>query len=110
MGQELVATQRMLPAVAASTMLLGKTRPVNGRTFTAVAGTTVDAAPQDARVLQANNWFNVGGKDCVGVGITAQRPAASTIAAGNIYADTTTGNLIVWDGATWRNPVTGAAV
>ncbi len=107
----IVANQRMLPAVVApSTALLsGRTRAVNGRTFTAVAGTTVDAVAQDADVLQANNWFNTAGPNSVGVGTTAARPTTGLF-PGASYADTTTGNLIVYDGTTWRNPVSGVAV
>lgn len=109
MGTEITATQRMLPAVVANADLCGKTRTINGRAFTAAAGTTVDAVAQDARVLQSNNWFNVAGPNSVGVGTTAQRPTTGLF-VGATYADTTTGNLIVFDGTTWRNPVTGASV
>ena len=52
-------------------------------------------------------------------GTTAQRPvlgvdndvmAAPQLPAGFHYLDTTLGYLVVWDGASWRNPATGAAV
>ena len=96
-------TQRLLPSSTAK-----KTTTFNGRVFTATAGTTQDAPDWDAAELCANGWFNVAGGSSAGVGTTAQRPTTG-LPLGATYLDTTTAALIVWDGATWRNPSSGAA-
>jgi len=96
-------TQRLLPSSTAK-----KTMTVNGRVYTATAGTTQDAIDGDAAMLCANGWFNVASCASAGVGTTAQRPTTGLV-LGSTYLDTTTAALIVWDGATWRNPSSGAA-
>ena len=58
----------------------------------------------------ATNYFAVAQ-----TGTTAQRPLATDpdvrgLPAGLLFFDTTVGGLIVFDGATWRSPITGAAV
>lgn len=105
------ATQRLLPGEAAfGFQQAAKTITVNGRIYTAVDGTTVDAPSQDVGVLTANGWFLVGGNGCVGVGATALRPTGGLL-AGSTYVDTTLGYIVVYDGANeWRNPVSGATV
>ena len=40
---------------------------------------------------------------------TAARPT-DALFAGACYTDTTLGCVVVYDGASWRNPVSGAAV
>lgn len=101
--------QRMLPSVAAAPKSGARSVTANGRLFTAVAGTTVDAAPQDVTVLEANKWFRTGGPNCLGVGTTAQRPTDGLF-AGCTYVDTTLGYTVTYDGTTWRNQATGASV
>ncbi|HEY6021671.1 MAG TPA: hypothetical protein VIY48_17935 [Candidatus Paceibacterota bacterium] len=105
------ATQRLLPGKAApGFQQAAKTIVVNGRTYTAVDGTTVDAPAQDVAVLTANGWFLVGGNGCLGVGATSARPTSGYL-AGSTYVDTTLGYIVVADGdGNWYNPVTGAAV
>ena len=105
------ATQRLLPGKAAvGFQQAAKSITVNGRAYTAVDGTVVDAPAQDVAILTANGWFLVGGSGCLGVGTTAQRPT-SGILQGSTYVDTTVGTIIVADGdGNWYNPVTGAAV
>ncbi len=87
---------------------------VNGRTYNAAPGSVVTGVPGgDARKLEANGWINGAGQGSQG-DTTANRPTATAsgqpLPAGTRYVDTTTGAVIVWDGVTWRNPATGAAV
>jgi hypothetical protein len=66
----------------------------------------------DAHVLAANGWTKVAFS-----GPTSARP---TVNAANgpyyvasrsmFFVDTTLNAVIVFDGATWRNPITGASV
>lgn len=99
---------RMLPPVVVSQ----QTQTVNGRRYSAVPGAAVDVPDMDATVLGANGWIT-----CAPSGTTAQRPTTNQ-ASGSLYfaapgmsfVDTTIGKLIVFDGATWRDPVTGSAV
>ena len=43
-------------------------------------------------------------------GPTSQRPLPPNISIGGFYIDLTIGLAIVWDGNSWRNPVTSAIV
>lgn len=96
---------RLLPPAAAG---LGPNPiTVNGRTYTAPVGATIDVPDFDALVMKANGWTDVA-HFAAGVGATATRPANPT--KGMTYVDSTLGVVIQWDGKTWRNPVTGAAV
>ena len=99
------ATQRMTPNGGT----LGRTFVVNGRSYSSVGGVFIDAPPQDASELEANGWVRAGGRDCVGVGTTTARPVTG-LYNGASYIDTTLGYVVIHDGASWRNPVTGAAV
>jgi hypothetical protein len=82
---------------------------VNGRTYNPSLGTAIDAPDFDSQPLQANNWTYVAVS-----GSTASRPSGSLGAApaarGGHYFDITLGYVIVYDGATWRNPANGNAV
>jgi hypothetical protein len=78
---------------------------VNGRTYSASPGTSIDVPDFDAQVLQANGWTAAAPG---GVGTTAQRPVNP--AKGAQYHDTTLGLTVTWDGKAWRNPATGSAV
>jgi hypothetical protein len=91
---------RLLPGTAVSSPIT-----INGRVYTPIPGTTVDAPDFDARVLEANGWFNVIGHGSVGA--TAARPKPSVI--GQRFLDTTAAIPVDWDGTTWRNPVSGAS-
>jgi hypothetical protein len=86
---------------------------VNGRTYSCALGSAVNVPDQDGKMLQANGWINAvseGGQ----AGTTAARPVAQPdgqpIKARTRYHDTTLAYNIVYDGATWRNPDSGAAV
>jgi hypothetical protein len=76
---------------------------VNGRTYSCALGATIDVPDFDAFVLGANGWIQVAP-----VGTTAQRPAKPGV--GNFFHDTTVGKVIIFEGAAWRDPATGAAV
>jgi len=97
-------TKRVLPSTAAKT-----TTTINGRTFTAALGTTQDVLDADAAELAANGYMVVGNSQSVGVGATSARPATGLF-IGAMYGDTTLGYITVYDGASWRNPITGASV
>jgi hypothetical protein len=76
---------------------------VNGRTYSCALGSTIDVPDFDSFVLGANGWIQVAP-----VGTTAQRPPKPGLGA--IFHDTTLGYTIIFEGAAWRNPATGAAV
>lgn len=87
------------------------------QTFNATPGSTRDVRVSDANLLQGNGW--IGGYPLPWFsGPTTNRPTDPTLAAGEanylgagtLYLDTTVGALIVYDGANWRNPATGASV
>jgi hypothetical protein len=86
---------------------------VNGRVYPAVSpGTVVDVVDFDAPVLCANGYTRIAIS-----GPTSSRPTTNQAsgslyyaAPGLHYLDTTINRLIVWDGATWRDPTTGSAV
>ncbi len=76
---------------------------INGNRYTPVPGTPLDVPDQDAQILEANGWVKA-----FPVGATAARPA--TPSRQQYFIDTTITAVIVWDGAAWRNAITGAAV
>jgi hypothetical protein len=101
-------TFRMLPPVAVAV----QTMAVNGRSYSAAPGTVVDVPDADGQVLAAAGWTKVAFS-----GPTTSRPTTSAAngnyflaARGLSFLDTTLNALIVFDGLTWRNPATGAAV
>ncbi len=98
-------TTRVFPAPRCTSPILA-----NGRNYIGVLGTMQDVPDQDAAVLGAAGWLILGL-----VGITAQRPLNPLLTPAQPYQnqdyyDTTLGAWIVFDGANWRNMITGAAV
>ncbi len=100
-------TRRML--ASAAMVAAGVVTVAYGRSYSAVAATTVDAPDQDAVVLEANGWFCTAGARVVGAGTTANRPTTG-LYVGAMYQDSTLAYPVVYDGALWRNTSTGAAV
>lgn len=94
-----MANIRVMPAGSGKVT----TTIVNGRSYTCALGATLDVVDFDAFALTNAGWVKVAT-----VGTTAQRPAKPTLE--QRYHDTTLGYIIVWEGAAWRNPATGAAV
>lgn len=99
---------RILPPVS----LGAQTTKVNGRTYTAAPGTFLDVPDADAQVHAAAGWTKVAFS-----GPTGARPTTNAsggpygvASRGMFFVDTTLSAVIVFDGATWRNPITGAAV
>jgi hypothetical protein len=80
-----------------------QTITVNGRTYSAAPGASVDVPYMDAFALSANNWCEVAGS-----GTTAQRPTSPFF--GQLYHDNSLGLLIVYEGSAWRNPATGSTI
>ncbi len=88
---------------------------VNGRSYSAAAGTYLDVPTEDGALLCANGWHPALTRGAQ-VGPATARPAAPGAApfywsdkAPRIFIDTTLGAVVVWDGASWRNVLTGAA-
>jgi hypothetical protein len=94
----------MLPPVSVP----AQTRIVNGRTYSSTPGNVVDVLDSDAAELQSNGWVWI----CPS-GTTSARPSTALglnqATPGQQYYDTTVSKLIVYDGATWRDPSTGGA-
>jgi|SRR5882672_1294991 len=87
-----------------------QTLAINGRTYTAAAGSFLDvAADADAYELTANGWVFVGLS-----GTTAARPTVNSapqpLQPSMRYFDTTLSKTIFWDGAVWRDPLNGNSV
>lgn len=86
---------------------------VNGRLYPPVApGTMIDVPDFDAAGLCGNGYTRIALS-----GPTSARPSTNpnmsppyVAAPGVLFLDTTLGKLIVHDGVTWRDPVTGSAV
>jgi hypothetical protein len=86
---------------------------INGRTYSGAPGGVYDIQDGDAATLAANGWVRVAIS-----GPTTARPSTSQAQAPGGYSaqqnalffDTTLDELIVYDGATWRSPATGASV
>jgi len=95
----MTTTIRMMPAGSGKVT----TMSVNGRVYSCALGSTLDVVDFDAAILTANGWIQVAP-----VGSTAQRPAKPGV--GNFFHDTTLGKLVIFEGATWRDPATGGAV
>jgi hypothetical protein len=95
-----MATYKLVPISAPHTTV------VNGRSYTGTPGTNVDVVDFDAAALTATgNWVSVAMS-----GTTAQRPGVMARYSGQLYHDNTLGYVVIFEGAAWRNPATGAAV
>src|SRR5712692_8049116 len=101
-------TIRMLPTAGSPPTLT-----VNGRPYSVSPGSVLDIPDHDAVWAGGNGWepalVNFEGK----VGTTAQRPTRQAngllLATGTLYLDTTLSVVALWDGAAWRNVLSGAA-
>ncbi len=87
---------RLMPPIA----VVHQACIVNGRRYASTPGQVLDVAEFDARMLEANGWTRVAR-----VGTTSQRPQAPDMSPfkGTWYFDTTLGEMIVFDGAKWRD-------
>jgi hypothetical protein len=74
------------------------------RTLSTTAGQYIDVDAADAWAMAANGWVMLSRG---GIGPTSSRLSSPYL--GTQFTDTTVAAVIVWDGATWRNAVTGAA-
>lgn len=94
-------TMRVMPPADG----LHPTITVNGRSYTCALGSTIDVPDADGVVMLHNGWSAAA---TGGAGATAARPINPP--KNTYFHDTTLGFNIVWDGRTWRNPTSGAAV
>lgn len=103
-----MATLRLLPPAGGN----HGTIKVHGRSYTAASGSYIDVPDFDAGHMLANGWLQLSTPRASGA--TSARPTTlpngSRLPAGYTYLDTTLGYAILWDGAAWRNPATGASV
>jgi hypothetical protein len=103
-----------------------QTMTFNGRTYSAAAGQPLDVPDFDAGNLEAAGWIRVAmsgpssgrptntvgtatAKDANGHWVPGALPQTILYPGVNFF-DTTLGYVIMWDGATWRNPSTGNSV
>jgi hypothetical protein len=93
----------MLPSVSATDQFCGGFQPSTQRPYRAVAGTIVQALPDDAVELAPRGWLQLPT-----FGTTAQRPAGPTLNPGALHVDSTVSKTVVWDGANWRDVTTGS--
>lgn len=81
------------------------------RSYSVSASGFVDVPAHDAVALEAQGW--VAMPRGLGVGPSTARPGPNAVvglapAKGDAFLDTTLGITIVYDGAQWRNPISGA--
>lgn len=102
-----MATHRMLPP----SNIPQRTLTANGRAYSGTPGNVYDVLDADAAVLAANGWIDCG-QSCA----TGSRPSSGVppnaypLFVGAAYIDTSQNVVARWDGATWRNVITGASV
>jgi len=90
----------LLPPASGNTI-----HTVNGRTYTGIVGTPQAVPDFDGIVLVANGWTLAAQG---GYGGSSARPTNPP--KGTQFHDVTVGKIIQWDGRSWRDPTTGAAV
>ena len=95
-----MANIRLFPPTSGAT-----SHTVNGRTYSAAVGASLDIPDFDANVLMANGWTAAAPG---GVGATSQRPVNP--AKGTQFHDTTLGKIVTWDGKVWRDPASASVV
>ncbi len=104
-----VTFRHLAPLSAAQQALV---HPNSGKAYAATPVTVIDVSDADSAFLASNGWTRIALS-----GTTAQRPSTNpnvnppyAASAGLHYVDTTLNAVIVFDGQTWRSPITGAAV
>ena len=75
------------------------------KTYACAEGATIDVPDNVAGMLVASGWSYAAQGN---VGATTARPANPS--KGTQFHDSTLNITITYDGKTWRNPATGAAV
>lgn len=106
-----MATTRILPvtgpnAHGGQTAWSGSPDNPAGRTYyTALPGATIDVVGDDSVVTSIASQ---GYAAIAMSGTTALRPNDTRLKPGFLFLDTTLGLIVAWDGANWRNPITGA--
>jgi hypothetical protein len=74
------------------------------RYYNATPGQTIDAIDLDANTLNSQGFAAIGDSS----GPTSVRPNNIYLRPGWTHIDTTIPAVVAWDGATWRNVITGA--
>jgi hypothetical protein len=103
-----MTTTRLMPVDGSTVTAASPPPPApSQRFYSATAGGFVDAAGDpfsgDAASMASVGWFILGTS-----GTTANRPPSPKV--GLWHVDTTLGFAVVFDGANWRNPISGASV
>jgi hypothetical protein len=81
----------------------------SGHPYSASPGNPISVPADDAMILAGWGWIlGARGNPLVTEGTSANRPASPAI--NDRHLDYDCGLQIFWDGATWRDPITGAAV
>ncbi len=84
-------------------------KTVNGRTYSGTPGVAQSIVFCDAAQLQSNGWTRIAP-----TGPSSMRPHGQTgpnsVGPGDSFFDETLNLLIVFDGASWRDPVSGSVV
>ena len=78
------------------------------RAYVSTVGTPIDVTGDmagDAGMLVNQGYVALGTS-----GPTTSRPTGSNLRTGALHIDTTLNAAVIWDGANWRNPITGASV
>lgn len=80
---------------------------VHGRKYSCAVGSIITVPFDDGKAMCSNGWTAT----CAGgSGPSSDRPTPQRGLPGAEFHDTTIGAIIRWDGRSWRNVLTGAAV
>jgi len=99
-------TLRMFATINTTGTIGGSAGIPPQRVYPATVGVPLDIPGDftgDAAALANQGFFAVGTS-----GPTSARPATN-LKPGALHVDTGINQVVVWDGSTWRNPITGTA-
>lgn len=112
-------TVRMFPTSLAANYATAGTGGIVGvpadpaptqRGYSSTLGTVLDV-PGNLDVIASGDAAELVNQGFVAIalsGTTGARPPTGSLPLGSRYIDTTLSIMVVWDGANWRNVVTGA--
>ena len=79
-----------------------------GRSYSQTPGLVLDVPDGDAELLFRNQWLVLGQSGPSSARPTTLTPGRFVAQHGDQFFDTTLGKVLSFDGATWRDPATGA--